>query len=88
VRLRWLAMDYGMEKIVLKINQLICYFVNNSQSPFYDSPNFQKVMQFAAKNPKISELKNTKGKLILKFSNVSSIENAYQILLKISMMKL
>lgn len=48
LRLRWLAKELGFERIILKNNKLRCYFVENPQSPFYESKLFQQTMQFLA----------------------------------------
>ncbi|HRH54373.1 MAG TPA: transcription-repair coupling factor, partial [Chitinophagales bacterium] len=40
IRLRWLAKDMGLERIIFKSRKLRCYFVENPESVFYDSPLF------------------------------------------------
>lgn len=40
VRLRWLAMRFGVEKLVLKNDQMIAYLVSNLKSPYYQSEEF------------------------------------------------
>ncbi len=46
LRLRWVARDLGFERIILKNGKLRCYFVENPQSPYYDSSIFHAVFQF------------------------------------------
>ncbi|MEN0005813.1 MAG: TRCF domain-containing protein, partial [Bacteroidota bacterium] len=46
LRLRWTCKRLGFERVILKNNKLRCYFVENPQSLFYDSPVFQKILQF------------------------------------------
>src|SRR5690606_4430708 len=48
LRLRWVSKQLGFEQIILKNNKLRCYFVENPQSPYYDSPIFQSIFQFIA----------------------------------------
>ena len=79
VKLRWLAMDLGMEKLVLKNNLMLCYFVSDKNSAFYDSHIFINLMSFIA-NKTGFELKQKTGKLYLKIPNIKSITEAMTIL--------
>lgn len=45
-RIRHLAIRIGLEKIALRQEQLRFYFVSNKQSIFYESPQFQRLIQF------------------------------------------
>ncbi|MBI2257389.1 MAG: transcription-repair coupling factor [Flavobacteriia bacterium] len=64
--LRWLAENLGMEKIVLKSNILICYFISDPQSSFYDSEIFTRILETikTSKEYKLSQ-KNDKLRLII-----------------------
>ena len=75
IRLRWLAKEIGFEKLVLKNNKLLGYFISNSSSPFYDSAAFSRVLQFVQSN-KRAKLKEIKEKLTLTFENVDNVEQA------------
>jgi transcription-repair coupling factor (superfamily II helicase) len=75
--LRWLAQDLGIEKLVIKSNSMVCFFISNPQSKFYDSPIFQGVLSFIKSAPKECKLSEKNDKLRLIFSNVSSINQAY-----------
>jgi len=48
LRLRWVCKDLGFERLILKNDKLRCYFVENPQSPFYESQLFQSIMQWMA----------------------------------------
>jgi transcription-repair coupling factor (superfamily II helicase) len=82
VRLRWLATGLGMEKIVIKLSKMICYFVNDQTSEFYSSTVFVRILEFAQKQLYGCELKEAK-KLMMKFQNINNIETAYKLLKKI-----
>ena len=75
VRLRWLAIELAIEKIVLKNNTMICYFVSDKNSAFYDSELFRNILQYIA-TKKDLEFKEKNGKLMLKFSNINSAGQA------------
>lgn len=82
-RLRWLAQDLGVEKLVLKQNKLIGYFIANPKSPFYESIVFTKVLDFMQKHPTEVKLSEKNDKLRIIFSEVKSISEAYSHLEKI-----
>lgn len=46
LRLRWISKRLGFERIILKNRKLRCYFVENPQSLYYESPIFKAVMTF------------------------------------------
>ncbi len=78
VRLRWLAMKIGFEKIVLKNQRFTGYFIANKNSPFFSSPVFLQVMQYVGQNPNGCRIKESNDKLSLIFTNTSSIDHALQ----------
>ena len=80
IKLRRLAKNLGMEKLVLKRETMICYFVSNQESAFYKSPSFMNMIRFVQDNPKICHLKENKDKLSLVFGSVKSIASATDVL--------
>jgi len=57
IRLRWLAEKLGFEKLILKNQRLIGYFVSNPTSHFYQSEVFSKVLKFVQSQSKKCKLK-------------------------------
>ena len=84
VRLRWKAIALGIEKITLKNNIMINYFIANQNSLYYQSPIFTQVLNFVQQNPRSCAMKESQGKLTLTFRNVSSIQDAMAILTSIN----
>ena len=80
VQLRWLARATGVEKIVLKKNVLITYFVSNPDSPFYSSKKFGEVIGNIQANPLIFRMREDQEKLSLRSDQVRTVGEAYQIL--------
>ncbi len=74
--LRWLAQDLGIERLVMKSGSMVCYFISNPQSPFYDSGIFQHVLKYIQSNPKDCKLSEKNDKLRLLYSHVMSIDQA------------
>jgi transcription-repair coupling factor (superfamily II helicase) len=83
VRLRWIAIDLGMERIIMKNKKMICYFISDQKSPYYHSPAFTKVLQYIQKNPGKCRMKEKEGKLSLRFDPVETIAAAKALLLEI-----
>ena len=85
IRLQWVAKELGFERIVLKNKKLRCYFVENPQSPFYESASFQQVFAYVAGNGKAKGLsfKQTTRSLIVIREHVKSLESATDILTEI-----
>ncbi|MFH0761301.1 MAG: transcription-repair coupling factor [Bacteroidota bacterium] len=80
VRLRWLAMDLGIERIQLKNDRMVLYFISDPESSYYQSPSFLSVLQYIQKNPRRCNMKEANKKLTLSFGNVSSVSKAVEIL--------
>jgi transcription-repair coupling factor (superfamily II helicase) len=64
VRCRKLGVESGFEKMTLKDKTLRCYFINNPDSPYFESNVFRGIMQFVQTGLNKARLKQT-GKLFL-----------------------
>ncbi|OZV71010.1 transcription-repair coupling factor [Winogradskyella aurantia] len=84
VRLKWIATDMGIEKLIMKHGKLIGYFIKDQQSKFYQSDAFTKVLQFVQLNPgrcKMKEKQTRNGlRLLLTFDKVKSVDEALKLL--------
>lgn len=83
VRLRWMAIRLGFEKIILKKSLMIMHFINNPDSAYYATATFKAVLAFVQDQKRMFRLKETKGKLTLSTDPVNSISEAIAILRKI-----
>lgn len=88
VRLKWIAVKIGVEKLIMKQGKLIGYFIQDQQSSFYQSDAFTKVLQFVQHNSgkcKMKEKKTRNGlRLLLSFENITSVKQALETLSKIN----
>ncbi len=50
LRIRWVCMGLGFERLIYKNGKMRCYFISNPQSSFYETPFFNKFVQFIAQN--------------------------------------
>jgi transcription-repair coupling factor (superfamily II helicase) len=83
VRLRWTAISFGLERIILKNGKMICYFISDQKSPFYQSPSFTAVLAWIQQNPNRCKMKEDKNKLSMTFDKVRSVSKADAILKEI-----
>ena len=80
VPLRRLGKQLGCEKIMLKQGRMYLYFVSNPNSPFYQSPAFGRLVDFAAQNIRRCQLREQNGKRSMVIAQVSSVEEAVSVL--------
>lgn len=84
VRLKWIATQMGMERLVLKGGKMVGYFISDQQSKFYQSSAFRKVLDFVQRNAdkcRLTEKETRNGlRLLLSFDKIYSIEKALRLL--------
>ena len=87
VRIKWLAKEFGMEKIILKQKRMLAYFVNDQQSDYYQSDKFNRVLQYVQQNPKTCVMKEKQTKtglrLLLTFIKIDSVKTALEVLRRV-----
>jgi transcription-repair coupling factor (superfamily II helicase) len=83
VRLKWLASETGVEKIILKNEILVATFVNDPASDFYRSSLFVSVMNFVNRHSDRMTVRQNNNKLSLTVRDVSSVAPAIELFKKI-----
>ena len=87
VRLKWLATQLGMERILIKKNSCICYFVGDQQSEFFKTAGFSHIISQVQQNDErmILKEKNTAQglKLLLRIDDIEGIQAAKELLEKL-----
>ena len=90
VRLRWLCIRLGIEKIVLKQGRMVLYFPSNPHSPYYQSEAFGKILRFVVARPQKCQFRETpvregsedkKRSVII--DQVRTVNGAFNLLTKI-----
>ncbi len=76
VRLRRMAKNSGIKKVVLKKGQMSLYLVSNPDSPYYESTAFDKLLSFVQKYPRICNLREQNGKRSITIKDVPTVEKA------------
>ena len=69
----------GVEKLVLKSDKMIGYFISNPQSPFYESIKFTKLLDYIQKNPNKAKLSEKNDRLRIIYQNVGSLNKAFHL---------
>lgn len=80
VRIKWIAIKIGLEKIIMKQGRMIGYFISDQQSAFYQSSNFTRVLHFVQSYPqdcKMKEKQTRNGlRLLLTFEDITTVSKA------------
>ena len=84
IRVKWIATHLGIEKLVLKQGKMICYFVSDQQSEYYQSERFNQVLRFVQNRSNLCKMKEKQTpnglRLLLTFDNVKSIRKALEFI--------
>ena len=84
VRIKWIANAMGIEKVIIKQNKMIGYFIADQQSEFYQTQRFTRVMQLIQENSKLCQIKEKQTRnglrLLVTFNQITSIKKAINAL--------
>ncbi len=87
LRLRWLCKQLGFERLTLKNKKMRCYFISNPQSPFFETPLFNHLLQFVAKKGprhKLTFKKSVRHFILIRdeVKNLREVHNILNLLIK------
>ena len=84
MKIKWIAAQMGIEKIVLKQNKLIGYFISEQDSKYYQSELFRGILIYVQQHSKSCQLKEKETRnglrLMLSFNQIDTIEKALKVL--------
>ncbi len=87
VRLKWIATQLGMERLLIKKKSCICYFLADQQSAFFQTPDFTHIISEVQQNQNrmvLKEKSTAQGlKLLLRIDSVHRITTAKELLEKL-----
>ncbi len=83
VRLRWIALSLGFEKLTIKQNRMAGYFVQSENSPYFQSEAFGKILNYFQSHVERCKLRDVAGKRSILFVDVNDVRTAYDILQKV-----
>ena len=84
VKLRWLAMRLGVEKLVLKNDHMTAFLVSNPQSAYYQSEAFGQLLKYMTNHPRKCQLREKNMRRSVLFSEVKTVEKAWEILSEVN----
>lgn len=91
VRLKWVAVQLGIERLVLKKKIGLCYFLADQQSEFFQSPQFSHLLEQVQKHSNQLAIKEKGGaqgpKLLLRIHSAHSMKEAKERLEKLQFPK-
>lgn len=79
VRLRWLAIRYGVERLVLKGEKMTAFLVSNPLSSYYQSDNFGKILRYMTTHPRKCQLRDQNNRRSVVFSGIRTVGEAWQV---------
>ena len=80
INLRWTAEKIGFERLVLKSGKMLGYFPSQTNTTYFQSASFGKVLDFIQANPTKAVLSEKNGKLRLVFDKIGDIHSAKNLL--------
>ena len=83
VPLRRLAARLGVEKVFLKGGRMTLFFVNNAESPYYQSAAFGKMIDYMMKYTRRCDLREQNGRRSMLIKDIPNVETAVSVLLEI-----
>lgn len=84
VPLRRIGRRLGFEKVILRQGQMRMQLVGNTNSAYYSSPLFGRVIDYIGNNARRCNLKEVKGKRMIVVADVKTVEEAVKVLRSIN----
>ena len=87
IQIKWHAKALGFERLILKKQQMIGYFIADQQSKFYQTDTFSRILQYVQQNAANCTMKEKETKnglrLLMSFRNIDTVEIALEVLNRI-----
>ncbi|MEP6615140.1 MAG: transcription-repair coupling factor [Ginsengibacter sp.] len=83
VRCRWIAVELGFEKMLLKNETLKCFFVSNPESPYFNSDTFKGILHFIQTQTNKARLKQVGRNGILIVEKMRTMKELHDFLTRV-----
>ncbi len=82
LRLRWKCRVLGFERLILKNNKMRIYFINNAQSPYYETKTFSNLFKYFSEegNRMGYNIKQTTSNLLVAKDGVKNLKECLVLL--------
>jgi len=84
LRLRWIAKELGIEKLIIKNSKMVAWLVYQQDSEYYASKIFSSILNYMQNRPMDLSMKENKQKLTLNFGQTVSVRRALEKMKKIN----
>ena len=75
-----MGVELGFERMTLKQDTLRCYFVNNPESPYFESRTFKAILEFIQTATNKGRLKQVGKNFMMVFEDMSDMEAVHTLL--------
>ena len=79
VKLRWMGLTFGVDKIILKNNALKLNIENDKKDSYFQSKAFKAMISFAQSQPSRCKIKEHNNKLMISIDKIAGIDAALNI---------
>jgi transcription-repair coupling factor (superfamily II helicase) len=76
IKLKWIATQLGIERIILKNNKLKCILIQNQDASFYQTERFGLMIDYIQANPEGISFKQSPQYIVIEFNNVRNTPEA------------
>ena len=84
VRLKWIAKKLGIERLIIKNGNCLCFFISNQKSAFFQSEEFNYLInQIQKKSDRLAlkeKITPDRPRLILSINNIKDIKSLKSLL--------
>ena len=84
VRIRKIAVSLGFERLILKNEDLRCYFINRPDSPYFESDTFRRILEYLQKHTNKAKLKQAGKHFLLVVDDIRSMADLLVFLQRMS----
>ena len=79
VQLRWIAQRYGVERLVIKKNNMTAHLISNKQSKFYQSQECEKILIYCTQNYRRCNLIDDEKGRMFRVGKINDINEAFEV---------
>ena len=83
VKCRKISIALGFEKMTLKDETVMCFFINRPDAPYFESDTFKQLLLFAQTSMNTAHFKQAEKNFILIIKDIKGMSECYRLLNKI-----
>jgi len=82
IQARYLAKELGFERLIIKNQQIRLYFISNPESPYFDQPEFQKILLYVQQRLIGAQIKQAGKLFYITIKDIGQMKKAHELLQK------